>query len=106
VNCISFVWLEPSRLHKLDYVRLAPVLGLTVEPDGAQKACFEFVTKILKRPYLLSARRLAEPDIQVMLDSIAFLVFEEVEPFKDVAELKAFILEKKQLRILKCPLLR
>jgi hypothetical protein len=58
VKCISFVWLEPSRLHKLDYVRLAPVLGLTVEPDGAQKACFDFVTKILKRPHLLSWRNL------------------------------------------------
>jgi hypothetical protein len=82
---------DPDSLKREDYNKLANVLKVTVGSDGAKASCVNFVEDNLGRPYLLSARRVAEPEIFVLLAAIANLVFDEDEPFTDVEELREFI---------------
>jgi hypothetical protein len=39
IGCISMVWLEPNRLQKANYVRLAKILDLECDSGEAKKVC-------------------------------------------------------------------
>ena len=94
-NMQSLCWLNAGLLKPRDWFKVLKVVKFQgpISLDNATATGIKFFQEVFERPYLLSQRRLNEPDIEHLLYGIAELLFDSVGTFRNVKECKKFIAE-------------